>query len=457
LLLAPLVAAGMVSALLAGHTSAWREQGAAPAAAWKAGTARVVITPWAPIRLAGYASRSAPSQGVVHDLYARALALESADGGRLVIVSAEVLGFPPPMAARIAGAVTATHGLAPEQFILAATHTHAGPVLRDSLTGSFRLQGEEAERVREYTARIEEQVAALVGRALADLAPARLAFGTGEATFGVNRRVFTPKGVTFGANHEGPSDPDVPVLRVSSPDGTLRAVVFGYACHNTTLTGDFNEVSGDYAGFAQAALEARHPSATALFLTGVAGDIDPQPRGRLDHARAHGDDLVASVQRVLDGTMRPLEPALSARRQEIPLPFELPSRETLEARRTDDNSHRREHAERMLARLDRDGALPPALAYHLQVTRLGALTLVTLAGEVVVDYGLALKRELDGPLWVAAYAHDVPGYIPSERVLREGGYEADFSTVYYNLPGPFAPGLEDRIVSTVRTLARAAR
>jgi neutral ceramidase len=244
---------------------------------------------------------------------------------------------------------------------------------------------------------------------------------------------------------------------VETPGGRLRGVLFAYACHNTTLTGDFNEVAGDYAGFAQAAIEARHPGTTAVFLMGAGGDIDPQPRGKLEHARDHGETLARAVERVLAGSTQPLEPSLSTRRDEISLAFQLPSREQLEGHLTDANAFRRQHAERMLARLDRDGALPPDLPYPLQVVRLGDLTLVALAGEVVVDYALRLKRGSSRPVWVAAYAHHVPGYIPSERILKEGGYEADFSTVYYDLPGPFAPGLEDRIVSEVREMADQGR
>jgi hypothetical protein len=85
----------------------------------------------------------------------------------------------------------------------------------------------------------------------------------------------------------------------------------------------------------------------------------------------------------------------------------------------------------------------------------GSITLVALAGEVVVDYGLRLKREVGSPdqLWVVAYANDVFAYIPSRRVLSEGGYEAETSMVYYGLHGPWAPEVEDRIVDKVREMA----
>jgi neutral ceramidase len=83
---------------------------------------------------------------------------------------------------------------------------------------------------------------------------------------------------------------------------------------------------------------------------------------------------------------------------------------------------------------------------------------VTLGGEVVVDYSLRLKRELgDGPVWVAGYSNDVFAYIPSARVLKEGGYEAAGAMRYTSLPGPFQPTVEDVIVSKVREMAGRLR
>jgi neutral ceramidase len=74
-----------------------------------------------------------------------------------------------------------------------------------------------------------------------------------------------------------------------------------------------------------------------------------------------------------------------------------------------------------------------------------------LGGEVVVDYSLRLKRELgDGNTWIAGYSNDVMAYIPSERVLTEGGYEGASAMLYYTLPSAWAPGLEDKIVGEVK-------
>ncbi|HLJ96920.1 MAG TPA: PVC-type heme-binding CxxCH protein, partial [Gemmataceae bacterium] len=110
------------------------------------------------------------------------------------------------------------------------------------------------------------------------------------------------------------------------------------------------------------------------------------------------------------------------------------------------------HALVQLARLDRAESLRTKIDYQVQTWAFGdSLAMVFLPGEVVVDYGLRLKRELDGlRLWINAYANDSPCYIPSERILKEGGYEGGGAMVYYDVPAPFKPGLEQHIIDAVR-------
>ena len=443
-----------ICVVLAGATSI-AAQKVTPAAEWKAGLAAVAVTPDEPIWMAGYANRNRPSEGKVQDLYARALAVEDGGGGRAVLVSIEVLGLTRALADSIAGRVQQKHGLDPSRLFLLSTHTHTGPVLQDALRGSYELDPEQSARVEAYTRRLQDQVVDAVGRALASMSPAHLAFGTTQATFGVNRRVPSERGFVFGVNPNGPAHHEVPVLRITSPDGQVRGLVFGYACHNTTLTGDFYQISGDYSGFASAELERMYPKSVALFVMGAGADINPEPRGTLEHARTHGETLARAVDGLVRGSLTPVAGRLAVRTRSLDLPLTVPSAEELRRRSTGDNRFRERHAARTLDRINR-GELRTTVPYRIAGLRLGRLSMIALPGEVVVDYVLRLKREHErDPLWVAAYAHDVPAYIPSERILREGGYEADFSMIYYDQPGPFAPGLEDKIVTAVHDLLKA--
>ena len=124
------------------------------------------------------------------------------------------------------------------------------------------------------------------------------------------------------------------------------------------------------------------------------------------------------------------------------------------------DKYAKRHAEMVLAELAKNGRVDATYPYLVQVLRFGDdLTMIALAGEVVVDYSLRLKAELAGtPVWVAGYTNDVFGYVPSERVLREGGYEAEGAILYYGtMPTPFLPSVEERIVAKVHELVKQVR
>ena len=129
--------------------------------------------------------------------------------------------------------------------------------------------------------------------------PADLSYGLGRAHFALNRREKTETGIRLGKNPAGPTDESVPILQVEGSGGKPLAVVFGYACHNTTLRSDMLRIDPDYAGYAQDRIEADNPGSIALFVTGCAGDADPHPFGTLDMAKAHGQELGEAVQLAL--------------------------------------------------------------------------------------------------------------------------------------------------------------
>jgi hypothetical protein len=424
---------------------------------WKAGVAVRVITPAEPMWLAGYGARTRPAEGKLQDLYVKALALEDPAGGKLVLVTSDLVGIPRALGEAVAAEVRKRTGLARERLMLTVSHTHCGPVLSDNLADAYNMPAEEAKKIAPYTQKVRGWMVEVVVKALADLRPARLAVGRGTARFAVNRRKPTPKGFINAANPGGPVDHDVPVLRVSGPDGKLRAVVFGYACHNTTL--QFYRWCGDYAGFAQEQLEKKHKGATALFWTGCGADANPLPRSTVELCRKYGKELADAVDAVLGGDLTPVTGTSAARYATIPLSYAaVPDRGKLNADVLSKNFSLRQRARRLLKELDEGRKIDEAYRhYPVQVWRLGEqVTWVALGGEVVVDYARRLKKELAGKraVWVAAYANDVMAYIPSERVLKEGGYEGDTSMIPYGLPSKWAAGIEGRIVGKVQELVK---
>ena len=323
---------------------------------------------------------------------------------------------------------------------------------------------EAAENNVAYTRDLENKIVDLVGAALGTLEPASLSYAVGRAHFALNRREKTDKGYKLGKNPAGPTDESVPILRVQSASGKPLAVVFGYACHNTTHRPNMMQIDPDFAGYAQDKIEADNPGSTALFVTGCAGDADPHPYGTLDLAKEHGAALGEAVKLVLTRPllMTTLTGNLRSAFVEAPIRFGGPTdRASYEKLLNDPNAGRRRHAQRMIEAIDQGTPIRTELPYGAQSFALGdQLTLVALAGEVVVDYAIRLQASLGGEgrsLWVAAYANDVMGYIPSVRVLREGGYEAGEAFYGGTYPAPWAEEVESVVVKTATAAVNEAR
>jgi neutral ceramidase len=439
-----------------------------PSGVWKAGVATVVTTPEQSMWMAGYAARTKPSEGKVHDLHAKALALEDARGTRFVIVAVDLIGFPREFRDAVEKEVAMRYGLRPEALLLNASHTHCGPEIRAwRATQAWDLPPEQIELGQKYAEALQVKIADLVGRALQDLAPAQLSYTHGRAAVAMNRRLETERGYVIAPNADGPVDHDVPVLLVATPDGkTTRAILFGYACHNTTL--DFYQFCGDYAGFAQQYVEETHPGTVALFMIGCGGDQNPTPRRTLEWAQQHGRALANGVEQALAAKPRPVRGPLKLALGEATLELTPPpSVEELKQQAASTNKYERRHAEQLLDELEKAGRTRSTYPYLVQVAQFGDdLTMVGLAGEVVVDYSLRLRAELAGSapagkgpaIWVAGYCNEVFGYVPSRRVLQEGGYEARDSILYYDITvTPFAPSVEKLIVDKVHELVRQVR
>jgi Neutral/alkaline non-lysosomal ceramidase, N-terminal len=432
---------------------------AAPAATWKAGVAVRVITPSEPMWMAGYAGRKGPATDKEHDLTVKALALQDPSGAKSVLVTSDLVGVPRALTEAVAAEVKKKTGLPRERLMITVSHTHCGPVIEDNLSDMYAMPEAEAKKIAPYTRKVQAWMVEAVVAALGKLEDASLDVGMGTARFAVNRRKPTPKGVVNDANPDGPVDHDVPVLRVRSSSNKVVAIVFGYACHNTTM--QFTRWCGDYAGFAMLDLEAKHKGAVAMFWSGCGGDSNPLPRSKIELCKKYGKELAGAVNDALAAKRTPVKGNLSARYRLVAIPFgPLPTKEAITADLKSPAHAVRKRAERLIKTLDDKGKLDDHYRhYPIQVWLLGdQVTWIALGGEVVVDYSLRLKKELPKgrAIWVTAYANDVMAYIPSKRVLREGGYEGDSSQVYYGQPTKWAPGIEEVIVEGIEATLKEA-
>lgn len=422
---------------------------------WRAGTATAVITPAESMRMAGYGAREEPSEGTLQDLHAKAIALEDGSGTRFVAVGVEILAISRPLHEAVTEACEERYDLPPSHLLLNASHTHCGPVYRERKTEVFSLDDEERAQARAYAERLEESLVDVVGRALEELSPASVTYSHARCGIAMNRRVPLEEGIGFQPYPDGPVDHDVPVLAVESPDGgTLRAVLFGYACHPTSLF--IREWTGDWAGYAMEYLEEEYPDATAVFVQGCGGDQKAYPQRDLELTKHYGKSLATAVRGALVAKRREVHGPLRCVKEEVDLEFEEPpSREELESRLESEERYERRHAEHLLGELDEHGELPHSHPYPVQAIGFGGdLTMVALTGEVLVGYSLELKERLSGPLWVAGYSNNYMTYIPTVDDLYAGGYEADRFVHLTELPAKFDHSVEDRVLSTATALAR---
>ena len=430
---------------------------------WRAGTAATLITPEKPMWMAGYGGRNKPAEGIVHPLWIKVLALEDARGERGIVLTSDTLGMPRTIYDNTCAALKKRFGLERRQIMLHSSHTHCGPVLRGALYDIYPLDDEQRGRIERYSDQLETNIVATVAKALAELEPARLFSGQGISRFGVNRRNNVEGSVPAlraAGKLRGPVDHSVPVLAVRSMTGELKTLLFGYACHNTTLS--FYNWCGDYAGFAQVALEKHHPGTVAMFFAGCGADINPIPRKTIERAQRYGSMLAAAVEEVLLDQPKELKPRLGTSMEMISLKLgTAPTRAELE-KESKSKNYRGRWARRLLAQMDEGKHFITEYPYPLQGWRIGSQLWFTMGGEVVVDYSLRFKNEYGPQTWVAGYCNDVMAYIPSHRVLTEDippresgrwGYEGNTSMAVYGMPAHrWAADIEDRIGFAARRL-----
>lgn len=403
---------------------------------WRVGTATATITPGdESLPLAGFAARDGPMEGIDQDVHAKAVAIEDATGTRQVMVSVEILSVRPSLRRWLAERCAEEFDLPPESLLLTVTHTHYAPaygvredeLVEDANNESLEDADEESRRIAAYRAELETALLDVVERALSDLEPAELSHTRGRCSIAMSRRRPTEDGIAFSPYPDGPTNHEVPVLAAETDDG-LKAIVFGYACHPTSVN-VHNRVTGDWPGYAMEFLESDHPDATAVFLIGCAGDQKAYPQGSLTLTKQHGRTMANAVNAVLDAPRKPVGGPLERCLEATTLSFTSPDAEGNGG--------------------DKTVATKP---YPVQAVGFGSdLTLVALAGEAVVGYSHLVADELSGDVWVSAYANDGFGYVPTVRVLHEGGYEANRA---WGNPGDFDPSVEERVVEHACALAQ---
>ena len=419
---------------------------------WKAGVSKANITPKMPMPMAGFASRTHSSEGTLHPIWAKALALQDSNGNKAVMISSDLLGFPKDVSDRIRDRIKSNYGLDRSQILLNSSHTHSGPVIGNALTDIYILDNQQIEQIKEYTKILEDQIVEMVGLAIKNMEPAGLYAQNGVTRFQVNRRNNAANLLTQLTELQGPNDYAVPVIKVLNAKGDIKAIAFGYACHPTVLNG--YDWSGDYPGFSQIELERLYPGATALFFQSAGADQNPLPRNTIPLAKQYGKELAAAVERVLEEDMKKLPSALMTSYSELNLPLATPPTESEYTKfiSTTTIPYQKRWAERMRTKIRSGEKLVTSYPYPVQVWSIGDQAVVSLGGELLIEYAIKIKQMLGADAFVYGYSNDVMAYVPSSLVLKEGSYEGESHTVY-GLPSKWQVGIETRILNEVIKLS----
>jgi neutral ceramidase len=412
-----------------------------------AGAAAIDVTPPVGLAMSGFAARTSPATGTHDRLTVRAVAVDDT-----AIVVADVIGLHQQTSERVRRRAV----LPAERIITAALHTHGGPVSMPGMLG--------ASLDDRYLARLEDAMVAAIDEAVASRRPARLSFGEGtDPRVARNRR-----------HPDGPVDPHVPVLRVQALDGRWIAIVTSYACHPVVLGADNTAWTADYPHYVRTRLEAEHPGALALFLTGCTADANT---GHSAHASI---SLAANANRTFSMAeqvgLRIAESALAAPSAPVGAGVAV-ANETVRLRLT---RREREPAEQLAARwreeaqtadparaallgiwarwaegIDADPRAAAEAEIEARVTAFmwGGVPIVALPGEIFAETALAIRAGLRGDGFVIGFCEANPGYIPPRSEFPYGGYEVEEAHRYYGMPATFAPGSAELLAECALSLA----
>jgi neutral ceramidase len=415
----------------------------------RAGSCTVDITPPLGTPMAGYGDRVGVSAGVHDPLYASALVLD--DGSLTVaIVTMDWIMVDATFTDQVRNLAAERCTIPPGRILLASSHTHSGPALRDRYGGEY-----SDPALTEVTAR---KVAGAIVAAAARLAEAGWGLGLGQASaIGTNRR-----------DPGGPRDESVAVLRVEGPQG-LIAAAYNFACHPTVLDYRNMLISADYPGAARAALAAVYGSEPSfLFLNGAAADISTRHLRRessFAEATRFGRVLAGEVLRLLESTPAAPEAELRVARAVVQMPMrKLPDQAEAEARVAAAAAEVRRFQEaglppgrgllrtaevnlqgaRATLGLVQRGPIAPVRA-EFQLIALGDAAWFAVPGELFTEIGMAIKALAPGRrIQVVTYANDSIGYILTRAAHAEGGYEAGTARL--------APEAQETVIDTARAL-----
>ena len=422
-----------------------------------AGFSKIKITPPLGTKMFGWGDRDSDHgcDGIHDDLFVRALWV-SQDEQEVLILGFDLLFFSRDIADRLRGAIGRRFGLAPKQVLLNTSHTHDGPA-----TGAWAFalfNGLDCL----YIDSVEQAIFNACSEAKESTRPVTVAAGETSCDMLVSRRTLDENGNTLWIpNYDAPVYNNIPICLLKDANDSPVCLLFSVSCHPATIYSYL--ISADYPGTAMSIIDSDMGVECSLFLQGVGGDAMVKSISnknifgkKWEDAYEAGKQVAEAIMETVHSGLSPIEPDLCANELEIFLPITpIPDRNWFETlvKSSDSGELLRLWAQRQLELLDRGMALSTSLPVTLHGIRFGkGLRIAGLEGEVVAEHGTLIRDFYgSGVTFPMGYTDGCQVYIPTSKMLDEGGYEVD-SYYEYGCPAPLSSGIEDKIIEGLKHL-----
>ncbi|WP_158560642.1 neutral/alkaline non-lysosomal ceramidase N-terminal domain-containing protein [Paenibacillus contaminans] len=430
------------------------------------------MTPERPVFMHGFGGRTQKSEGVHDELYVKAAMLEA--NKTLLILTIDALGSDRSFVVGIKDALQEKFGLGHDEVLINFSHTHHSVFLTGLdaglRRGAYSMAQEgwtDSETQLDYSEDeaffrfMRDTILQMTAYCRDHLEEGELAIGRGKSDFAVSRRKPDGDGVIWAPYYEGEIDKELLVVTLTDRSGMVKGILYNYGCHTTAMGPDNMLLSNDFAGQTSCVLEESYPGATALFLQGCGGELKPLRSAAGSRFKSlsiaemidSGTELANDVKAILkQGELTPVrcnfktalaDPLLYTEQTEAA--FYEPM-----TNHPDYNAFYWNSAKRTMRAIE-DGTIKDRLPHCICIWHLDDDTrLVAMEGEVSTEYSLLIKKLFGSSrtTLTLGYTNGVYSYVPTRKMIREGGYEAECN-FFFHLRGPFVPEIEDIIVGQI--------
>jgi neutral ceramidase len=429
------------------------------------------ITPQKPIFLAGFGDRTHKSEGVHDPVYAKAALLQA--NQTVLMITLDAIGSDRSFIIGIKNTLEQKFGLKHEEVLINFSHTHHSFALTgvdESLrVGTYSIEDgsvfnrsvKDFSEDESYYVFVRDALVRMVEDCYSNLEEGNLLLGRGTSNFAVSRRKLTAEGVKWAPFPGAEIDKDLFVLKLVDQAYQVRSIIYSYGCHPTSMSSDNYMISNDFPGRTSRYLEEMYPGVTAMFLQGCAGELKPAKSADVDRFKScslaemeeAGIDLAQDIIGILEGEAFTqircsfqtilVDPLLYTEQTGIPFYEDIMNDPGV-------GDFRKRGAQRTIQQI-KDGSVKDRAPLYISIWYLDEETrLIAMEGEVSSEYSLLLKKMFPGgKTIVLGYTNGNYYYVPTRKMILEGGYEVDCNYCFGSFRGAFVPEIEDIILGQI--------